>query len=47
MKTKTYKIGENKVMKLNKKKETIKILDKKTLKEAVSHLIVGHRFVSA
>ena len=35
MKTKTYEIGENRVMKLNKKKETIKILDKKTMKEAV------------
>jgi len=35
MKTKTYEIGENRVLTYNKKKEVITICDKKTGKEAV------------
>ena len=35
MKTKTYEIGENRVLKYNRKKEVITICDKKTGKEAV------------
>ena len=35
IKTKTYEIGENRVLKYNRKKEVITICDKKTGKEAV------------
>jgi len=35
MKTKTYEIGENRVLKYNNKEEEITICDKKTGKEAV------------
>ena len=35
MKTETYEIGVDRVLKFNKKKEEISIIDKKTGKEAV------------
>jgi len=35
MKTKTYEVGVDRVLKFNKKKEELFIIDKKTGKEAV------------